>query len=89
MDETCRRVARGVRAAAKLVPQSTCLVQALTLQKLLARAGIHARLRVGVAKRDGSSIEAHAWVEYHGRILIGGKVEGFTPLAELRSMPEQ
>jgi hypothetical protein len=46
-----------------------CLVQALALQDLLARAGMpHGEIRVGV-RREGTSLKAHAWVRWNGQIL--------------------
>ena len=44
----------------------TCLRRALTLQKMLARRGIAAELKIGVQKESGM-LSAHAWVEYQGK----------------------
>ena len=65
-------LAWAVRAAARRVPHASCLTQALALDALLARAGHRGEVRLGVARRSDGSFEAHAWVEYEGRILIGG-----------------
>lgn len=46
----------------------TCLRRALTLQKLLARRGIAAELKIGVHKSD-NQFDAHAWLEYQGKPL--------------------
>ena len=46
----------------------TCLRRALTLQKMLARRGLPAELKIGVRKEDGQ-LNAHAWVEYDGNLL--------------------
>jgi hypothetical protein len=48
--------------------RATCLQQSLFLRWLLARRGIVAELRFGVRKH-GSTVEAHAWLEYLGRVL--------------------
>ncbi len=46
-----------------------CLVQALALQELLSKAGIHdSEIRVGV-RREGNSLKAHAWVRWNGQVL--------------------
>ncbi|GAC1658447.1 MAG: hypothetical protein NVS9B1_18350 [Candidatus Dormibacteraceae bacterium] len=55
-------VVRAVVAAARRVPYSTCLVEALATQAMLGRRGIGSRVRLGVA-RAGAGLEAHAWLE--------------------------
>jgi len=63
----------AVTRAARFVPGASCLTQALSLQVLLARRGLHSRLCIGVRKGAASAFEAHAWVERGGRVLIGGE----------------
>lgn len=77
------RIAWSVRVASRFVPKATCLTQALTAQTLMARRGYPGELRIGVA-RDGKGVfNAHAWVEYEGRIVIGELgYEEFTPLPQ-------
>ncbi|WP_198032901.1 lasso peptide biosynthesis B2 protein [Mesorhizobium sp. L48C026A00] len=45
-----------------------CLKRSMTLWFLLRRQGIEAELRIGTRKADGK-FEAHAWVEYRGKVL--------------------
>ena len=72
------RVAWAVTAASRYIPRSTCLAQALTAQSLLARYGNESSLHFGVAKPDGSILEAHAWLECGGRVVFGGgKPDGY------------
>jgi len=52
--------------------RSTCLVDALALQALLLLEGHDASLRIGVAKTDAGRLEAHAWLDSGGRVLVGG-----------------
>jgi hypothetical protein len=66
------RVGWAVAVASQYVPASTCLVQALAAKGLLARIGYAAELRIGVAKNAGGRLEAHAWLEHNGCVLIGG-----------------
>ncbi len=63
--------ARAVVVAGRYVPRATCLAQALTLRTLLGLLGQPARLRIGVRK-NADALEAHAWVESGGRVVIGG-----------------
>jgi len=62
----------SVAVVSPYVPKTTCLAQALTAQFLLQRAGRQACLHIGVNYGIGGRLEAHAWVESQGRILIGG-----------------
>ena len=74
-----------------------CLVEALVTEALLAAHRVPATLRLGVARRQGT-LEAHAWLECGGRIVIGrvpdldrfvplpwDPFQDFTPAAELPS----
>jgi len=63
----------AVVAVSRYVPSATCLAQALTLQALLSREGIHSDLGIGVARDDATGITAHAWVEIDGTVIIGGQ----------------
>jgi hypothetical protein len=65
----------AVKVALRLMPGATCLCQALTLQRLLARNGHHSELRIGV-KKSNNDFSAHAWLVHDGRILIGGSQPG-------------
>jgi hypothetical protein len=62
----------SVAVVSPYVPKTTCLAQALTAQFLLQRAGHQARLHIGVNYGPLGGLEAHAWVESQGRVLIGG-----------------
>lgn len=65
-----RAVRRAVDRAARTVPGSVCLSQALTAEFLLRRAGCEARVSIGVAP-DGGPLAAHAWVESAGVLVTG------------------
>ena len=66
------QLTRAITVASRYIPRTTCLVQALALQLLLQQAGRQACLHIGVNYGIGGRLEAHAWVESQGRILIGG-----------------
>jgi hypothetical protein len=64
------RAGQIVRAAAERGPYcAKCLAASLTLQALLLRSGVRTSLRLGVRK-GGAGIEAHAWVELDGEVLM-------------------
>lgn len=66
------QITRAVRVMSKYVPQASCLTQALAAQTLLANEGQRSQLRVGVTQ-NGGKLEAHAWVQIDGRVVIGGR----------------
>jgi hypothetical protein len=62
---------RAVERAGRHVPGATCLTQALALQILLGRRGRATDLRLGIAHGEGRRLEAHAWLEADGEVLVG------------------
>jgi transglutaminase superfamily protein len=65
------RIAWAVKAVSARVPRASCLTQALALRLMLERRRVPATLRIGVARTPESSVEAHAWLECGGNIVIG------------------
>lgn len=66
------QIVRCVKAMSRYVPAATCLTKALVTMVLLEQVGRPASLRIGVTKSQFGSLEAHAWVESDGKVLIGG-----------------
>jgi hypothetical protein len=67
------RAAWAVEVASRHVPGTRhCLTQALAGQLMLARSGVPALLRIGLARNDEGKLHGHAWLESEGLILIGG-----------------
>ena len=69
--------------AQRVVPQATCLPQALAAEALLTRGGLAADLQIGVMKTPDGKLLAHAWVVSDGRIVVGnlpGGLGAYTPL---------
>ncbi len=79
------RIVWAIQAASKRVPAAnSCLPRALSARFLLARWGYPAELLIGVAKNSDGKLEAHAWVETLGRVVIGESRPGyFSRLAEV------
>ncbi|CAN5849269.1 hypothetical protein BH23DEI1_BH23DEI1_23320 [soil metagenome] len=63
-------IGRAVRRAGSVVPDASCLTQAFAGRIMFARRGGTSLLRIGVAK-EAAKLEAHAWVEIDGRVVIG------------------
>jgi len=71
------KIVWAIAVASRYVPATTCLTQALAGQILLAQHGEPALLQIGVAKNEAGNLEAHAWVESRGLIVIGNSRELF------------
>ena|SRR5687767_2328391 len=89
-ETTPARVAWAIALAKRVVPGATCLPQALVAEALLVAAGQPAELRIGVQKTAAGKLEAHAWVESGGRMIVGDLsqgLSGYTPLPPLPPHP--
>ena len=76
-------------ASRHVLGTSTCLPRALAAAVLLKRAGLPAQVRVGVARGEDGSPEAHAWVECGGQVVIGGsELERYTLITALKGAGE-
>ncbi len=77
------RVIWMVNTCSYYVPgQVKCLARALTTQVLLHRHNHDSQLRIGVTKTPHGQLEAHAWVELNGQVVIGqvDDLARFTPM---------
>lgn len=79
-----QRVAWSVTAAGRYAPwKSTCLIEALTAQRLLRRRNISSTLYLGVRLRHPDPMMAHAWLRSGSHLVTGGEPrKGFTVLAK-------
>jgi len=66
--------------------RGNCLSQSLALAWLLRRRGLTPTLRLGV-RRPGPRLDAHAWVEFEGRVLNDTE-DVHTRFAPLSARPE-
>jgi hypothetical protein len=72
------RVAWAVSVAAVRLPfRIGCLVRALAADVMLRRRGHAPELRLGVrlAATSSTGLEAHAWIDLHGVVLIGQLID--------------
>jgi len=77
---TAERIGWAITVAARYLPRSKCLVQAIAGRKLLARCGIAGAIHIGVAKDSSNWLSAHAWLEVDGQTVIGGDNSSYAPL---------
>lgn len=80
-DAGVRRVAQIIEVASSYVPRATCLVKALAGARLFAEQGEHVRVVIGARKR-AAGLEAHAWLEAGGQVVLGnvGDLRSYHPL---------
>ena len=48
-----------------------CLAKALTTAVMMSIYGFPYKINIGVAKDDNNNLEAHAWIESDGKVVIG------------------
>lgn len=65
------RVAWALRVARRHVPGARCLAEGLAGKVLLARRGLPGELRIGVGRDPAGKLEAHAWLEDAGAVVVG------------------
>jgi Transglutaminase-like superfamily len=79
----------GVRwalaAVSRYFTPATCLVSALAASTMLRRRGVPSQFRIGVRVTPASvtRLQAHAWVEVNGHVVVGA-IDGlseFSPFA--------
>lgn len=81
---TLDRVVWSVRTTSQHLPWTiTCLTRAMAAQVLLGQLGEPTQLRLGVAKDEQGQLQAHAWLEKDGNIVIGGEGD----MSNLTRMP--
>ena len=80
-EATPEDVGWAVDAADGVTPgDPSCLVRALVAEAMLKRRGHETVLRFGVDDA-GADMEAHAWLESNGEIIVGGEArEAYTRL---------
>jgi hypothetical protein len=75
------RIAWAVSLVSRYIPGATCLTQALAADALLRSHGYTPRLHIGVTKSKSKALEAHAWIELYGDVILGDTgMDRFTPL---------
>jgi hypothetical protein len=84
---TPERIGWAIAVAKRVVPGANCLPQAVVAEALLVARGHPAELRIGVIKTARGGLEAHAWVESAGRMVVGELSQGLTGYTVLPPLP--
>jgi hypothetical protein len=80
-DDEARVLWATTAVARRLPARRNCLVEALVAHTLLSRRGHEASVHFGAALTPDRGLEAHAWVEREGRVIVGAsETARFTPL---------
>jgi Uncharacterised nucleotidyltransferase/Transglutaminase-like superfamily len=72
-EDPIARVTSAVDGVGRRLPGISCLSRALATHAMLVRRGIPAVVRLGARPRSNArrSLDAHAWVETGGRVVMG------------------
>jgi hypothetical protein len=84
---TTEKIGWAISVGKGFVPKANCLPQALAAESLLLQAGHPVEFRIGVAKTPDGQIEAHAWVESSGRLVVGDLTQGLSTYTPLPPVP--
>ena len=84
--QTLRQVLWAVNLSTRFTPGGAkCLVRALTTKVLLDQRRCPVDFKIGVAKTDAGALDAHAWIEFQGQVIIGqvNKLSEYTTMPSL------
>ncbi|MGL5713632.1 MAG: lasso peptide biosynthesis B2 protein [Paraclostridium sp.] len=62
--------------------ESLCLVQSMTVQKMLEKRGVPTTLYLGVNKDTNNEMKAHSWIRCGQMYITGGDGSGYATVAK-------
>lgn len=80
-------IGSAVMRVSRFVPGATCLSQSLATKILLAHRGFDSSLKIGV-DAAADRLQAHAWVECDGEVVIGETSRRYHQLLSLGQREE-
>ena len=81
--KTVKQIRSTVVHISKHTPwESLCLVQAMTVQKMLKKRGISTTVYLGVNKDTSNNMKAHAWIRCGEIFVTGGDGTGYATVAK-------
>jgi hypothetical protein len=82
------RIAWAIEAVGRRLGRlSTCLIRALVAELVLNVGDGPVSLTIGVKRTTAGTLEAHAWVTRHDRVLIGATADKYIPVATWTRLP--
>ena len=87
VDSQLQTLVWAVDIVSQWIPDATCLTQAYAAKILLAKCGYRVDLKIGVLKKEPARLDAHAWLEHDGRVIIGqvDNLADYTPFPNFES----
>ncbi len=82
-EDKLKQIIWAIESASYHIPLNfTCFPRALTAQLMMKRSGYPVDLRLGIIRMPDKKMEAHAWIEYQDKVLIGDlpNLSQYTPL---------
>ena len=81
--EIARKIRNAVVNTSKYTPwESLCLVQSMTVQKMLSKRNIHSTLYLGVNKDENNEMKAHSWIRCGQMYVTGGDGSSYATVAK-------
>ena len=78
-----RKIQNAVVNTSRYTPwESLCLVQSMTVQKMLTRRKISSTLYLGVNKDSNNEMKAHSWIRCGQIYVTGGNGTGYATVAK-------
>lgn len=78
-----KKVRNAVVNTSRYTPwESLCLVQSMTVQKMLTRRNISSTLYLGVNKDTNNEMKAHSWIRCGQVYVTGGDGSGYATVAK-------
>jgi hypothetical protein len=72
----------SIEAVGRRLPGAKCLARAVAAEAILERGGRDPEMHIGARRSLDGRVEAHAWVEAEGRVVVGADDrDAFTRLA--------
>jgi len=79
------KVVWAIERTSRNLPEAiNCLPQALTAQVMLNRRGYQSEMIIGAKRNQDSQLQAHAWVEYQGNVIVG-KIDDLSQFSPLQN----
>lgn len=81
--EIARKIRNAVVNTSRHTPwESLCLVQSMTVQKMLSKRKIHSTLYLGVNKDTNNDMKAHSWIRCGKMYVTGGDGSTYATVAK-------
>lgn len=69
---TVARICHATMSVARFIPDASCLTQTISCQAILSWKNIPTTITLGLQTDKGSSVNAHAWLNWNGIVILEG-----------------